>query len=133
MGMMRCRTCRKDKPSTSYSHSPDCNACRASDPATAEARQSATRARRLRQYGFTVEEYEDLLASQQGVCAICGGPPGARSLHVDHDHQTGENRGLLCHNCNIGLGNFRDDPDLLLAAAAYLIQASDRAGRALSV
>jgi hypothetical protein len=54
-------------------------------------------------------------------CAICHGPSvNARRLNRDHDHKTGRERGYLCHNCNIGLGNFKDDPALLAAAAAYL-------------
>lgn len=67
-----------------------------------------------------------MLAEQDGRCAICGEPPdpnGVRAssrLHVDHDHTTGENRSLLCTRCNQGLGYFRDDPDLIEAAARYI-------------
>lgn len=61
---------------------------------------------------------------QGGVCAICLGPPaeGDRGdrLHVDHDHVTGEVRGLLCSHCNTALGKFRDDPARLRRAAEYL-------------
>lgn len=80
----------------------------------------------LRKYGLTVEDYGRLLAGQGGVCAICGSPPNpdgvraASRLHPDHDHETGRNRALLCLNCNVGIGHFRDDPDLMQAAADYI-------------
>lgn len=77
---------------------------------------------------MTVDEYTSILASQGGTCAICHLPPSGirdnRSLHlaVDHDHAIGPNavRGLLCQHCNVGLGGFKDNPALLLAAIAYL-------------
>ena len=75
---------------------------------------------RSRLYGLTLEAYQDLFARQGGVCAICGAPPGNRALAVDHDHGSGEVRGLLCTRCNVGIGGFRDDPELLAAAIAYL-------------
>ena len=72
-------------------------------------------------YGLSLETYEGLLAAQNNGCAICGEPCGVRGkLSVDHDHQTGKVRGLLCHECNVGLGAFRDNPQRLLAAAEYL-------------
>ena len=72
-------------------------------------------------YGINDDQYYELLRSQGGVCAICLKTclTGQR-LSVDHDHKTGLVRGLLCHNCNHGLGKFKDDPELLLAAAKYL-------------
>lgn len=78
---------------------------------------------RWRNYGITRDEYTALLAAQKGVCAICGGDPGTSRggrFHVDHDHETGEVRGLLCASCNQGLGSFRDNPDYLAAAIRYL-------------
>ena len=75
---------------------------------------------RQRLYGLSTEAYQEMLASQGGVCALCGGTPGARALGVDHDHATGRIRGLLCSPCNTGIGNLRDDPDLLRKAIAYL-------------
>jgi hypothetical protein len=76
-----------------------------------------------RRYNMTLEQFDALLASQGGVCAICRNPPtdprGFRP-HVDHDHATGKVRGVLCWKCNSGLGSFRDSPDLLAAAIAYL-------------
>lgn len=55
-------------------------------------------------YGITEEQYLQLLAEQNGGCAICGKPPGKRQLAVDHCHKTGVIRGLLCGRCNLGLG-----------------------------
>ncbi|MFD6554575.1 endonuclease VII domain-containing protein [Streptomyces sp. NPDC058398] len=77
-------------------------------------------------YGLTLDEYAAMLARQDGRCAICGSPPdpdgvkAASRLHVDHDHATGAVRELLCNRCNMGVGYFRDDPDLLRAAAEYI-------------
>lgn len=76
-------------------------------------------------YGVSIEQWERLYREQDGKCAICGLPPGGddrrtNSLHLDHDHETGEVRRLLCHYCNLGLGAFKDDPALLIAAAEYL-------------
>jgi hypothetical protein len=74
-----------------------------------------------RKYGLTLEEYDALLEEQAGGCAICGGtnPSGFR-LAVDHNHETGEVRGLLCTNCNFVLGYSHDDPALLRKTIRYL-------------
>lgn len=74
-------------------------------------------------YGITPEIYDELLAAQGGVCAICRGGLNGKSkkyFSVDHDHATGRVRGLLCEACNFGLGKFRDSSDLLQKAAQYL-------------
>lgn len=77
-----------------------------------------------RQFGLTVAQYDEMLESQGGACAICRTTEpktnGNRSWCVDHDHETGRIRGLLCHDCNIGLGKFMDNPKFLEAALAYL-------------
>jgi len=78
----------------------------------------------LAEYGLTTQDYDRMLAAQQGSCAICREPPtGKRAnqvLHVDHDHITGKVRALLCVSCNHGLGKMKDSPALLPRAAAYL-------------
>lgn len=59
----------------------------------------------LRYYNLTLDEFNAMLLEQGGVCKICGGLPSkGKSLHVDHNHETGVVRGLLCQRCNIGLG-----------------------------
>jgi Recombination endonuclease VII len=73
-----------------------------------------------RTFGITQADYEALLARQGGGCAICGRTPGKVALHVDHDHETGDIRGLLCVGCNNALGQFHDDPGLLAIAADYV-------------
>jgi hypothetical protein len=73
-----------------------------------------------RTFGITQADYEALLERQGGGCAICSKPPGKIALHVDHDHMTGEVRGLLCVGCNNALGQFHDDPALLDRAIGYL-------------
>ena len=70
-----------------------------------------------RRYGISADEFDELVVQQGGVCAICGRPDPE---HVDHDHETGAVRGILCFNCNGGLGQFRDSIDSLLTAASYL-------------
>lgn len=79
-------------------------------------------ARSLRtNYGLTIDEYDFILATQDGRCAICEGRPRKYRLHVDHDHKTGEIRGLLCSRCNHKLlGSANDDPSRLRKAADYL-------------
>jgi hypothetical protein len=74
-----------------------------------------------RQYEITVDEYNEMLANQHGVCAICNTTcPSFDNLAVDHNHATGKVRGLLCKPCNTGLGAFKDRPDLLNLAIIYL-------------
>jgi hypothetical protein len=73
-------------------------------------------------YGITREEYDRMFAEQNGVCKICKEPEFhmGRLLSVDHCHETGKVRGLLCNSCNRGIGLFVDDPERLRKAATYL-------------
>jgi len=72
-------------------------------------------------YGITIEQYGEMLEAQGGVCAICREPcPSGKNLAVDHCHETGAVRGLLCARCNSGIGQFLDSPDRLRAAIGYL-------------
>ena len=74
----------------------------------------------LDRFGITPEDYKRMLAEQKGVCAICNKPDNKRRLSLDHYHETGQIRGLLCANCNHLLGNAQDNEDTLLAAIQYL-------------
>lgn len=81
------------------------------------------REQNLRKYGINSEQFEDLKRQQNGRCKICENIATygkGKKLHVDHDHITGKIRGLLCSNCNLGLGYFQDNRDLLNKAIAYL-------------
>tara|TARA_B100001741_G_scaffold171727_1_gene141746 strand:- start:43 stop:534 length:492 start_codon:yes stop_codon:yes gene_type:complete len=81
----------------------------------------------LKRYGLSVADYMDMTATQQGLCAICGNEcVRNKKLCVDHNHETGEVRELLCSKCNIGIGQFNDDPDLLKKAVRYLRRHSMR-------
>lgn len=74
-----------------------------------------------RRYNFSEAEYKAMLAAQGGVCAICEEPPTKERLHVDHNHVTGQVRGLLCRRCNLTLGFWNDEPKRFARAAAYLL------------
>jgi hypothetical protein len=94
------------------------------------------RRKQLRSHGLSVEQYEQMMVAQNGVCAICRRPERTprkrgvsgvlRALSVDHDHETDEVRGLLCHNCNLMLGYGDDDPARLRAGADYLEKAASK-------
>jgi len=77
-------------------------------------------------YGMTVEEYHFLLDQQNGLCASCGKPERAkirgklRPLAVDHNHEIGQVRGLLCSSCNSALGMLQDDPEQVRALLKYI-------------
>ncbi len=77
-------------------------------------------------YGLTADEYNRLLAKQKGRCAVCGGSSNSSrassdlSFCVDHDHITGQVRGLLCGSCNRAIGMLKDDPAIIEAAAQYV-------------
>jgi hypothetical protein len=70
------------------------------------------------------DTYSQLFQEQQGLCAICGSPENGRYVHLsmDHCHDTGRIRGLLCNNCNRGIGLLKDNPELLRKAASYVEQ-----------
>jgi hypothetical protein len=70
-----------------------------------------------RVYGLTPDDVSKMIDAQAGVCSICLDAPAE---HVDHDHVTGQVRGVLCFNCNVAIGQFKDDPWLLRRAIAYL-------------
>lgn len=94
-----------------------------------DRRRAIVRNCRLKsKYGITLDDFAVILASQNGVCALCGCAETHqdkwnspfRNLRVDHSHATGKVRGLLCHHCNAGLGHFKDSPELLARASTYL-------------
>jgi hypothetical protein len=125
--MKCCPDCGETKPLDEFPRNKNskdgrhtyCKPCHnARGKATYERLYGGTRHYHLRRrYGIGADEFDDLVRRQGGACAICGRPDPE---HVDHDHETGEVRGILCFNCNGGLGQFRDSIEALLAAAVYL-------------
>ena len=80
------------------------------------------RKERLKRYGITQEEYNKILDRQDGKCAICRIQFGStkRSFAVDHNHETNEVRGILCHRCNQAIGLLREDPAIIARAISYV-------------
>lgn len=138
-----CTRCRQEKPVAAFGVSRQGvggpvyrTRCRQCQSAAAQqwhwenADRSAANRRRqdLAKYGLTLEQYEVMLDEQGGVCAICGqDEPAAHGrtgkkflLSVDHCHETGRVRGLLCQKCNRAVGLLGDRVDLLEKAIAYL-------------
>jgi hypothetical protein len=92
-----------------------------------ESRRRANRKTTAGRYGLTHEQYEGMHEAQGGVCKICKKPETCKGnngeikmLAIDHSHETGEVRGLLCNNCNRAIGLLGDDVDTLLNAVEYL-------------
>lgn len=78
-------------------------------------------------YGITLDSYEEMLEKQDRKCYICGNEANynGKPLYVDHCHDSGKVRKLLCQHCNSGLGMFRDNPELLIKAADYVKEHND--------
>lgn len=92
-----------------------------------ESRERRRQLQVLAHYGLTTAEYQSLFTKQGGVCAICELPETAqtkyghiRNLHVDHDHETGVVRGLLCSKCNTAIGLLKDDASIIQKALDYV-------------
>ncbi|MFG3249139.1 endonuclease VII domain-containing protein [Streptomyces sp. NPDC048187] len=115
-GHKLCRTCGEIKPHSEWTRNRSasdglatlCKSCKA-----AQGRAGHLK----RQYGITEAQRDALIAGQGGVCCICLAAPAA---HVDHCHETGRVRGVLCFSCNAALGQFKDRPDAIRRAAAYV-------------
>jgi hypothetical protein len=71
-------------------------------------------------YGITLEDYKNILNKQNGKCAICGEPSINKRFSVDHNHTTGKVRGLLCNNCNTGIGLLKENLEIIQRALLYL-------------
>ncbi len=136
-GMKWCRDCGEVKPLEEFVVSKKaggrgtyCKPCQ--NARTYESRQrlhGGSREYHLRRrYGIGVKAFEEMLEGQDGKCLICEKPAPE---HVDHDHETGKVRGILCFNCNQGLGNFRDDMRSLIRAVNYLMRGSSWSGKGL--
>lgn len=133
----KCSQCKKLKPLSDYykdSRKSDgldtrCKDCvkksqsRSRRNKTKEEKKLLNRKKHVATYGLTIESYQKLEDAQNNKCKICGAEGGdcrMSRLRIDHCHETGEVRGLICHKCNVGLGQFRDDLDLLKEAVKYL-------------
>jgi phage terminase large subunit-like protein len=116
-----CTKCGEDKPLESFHRQRSGKHGRLATCKVCEIERSRSRHYK-KTYSISVKEYDDMVEKQQGACAICGthqdDPP--KRLYVDHDHETGAVRGLLCMHCNAGLGHFRDSQGLMLRAIKYL-------------
>lgn len=99
---------------------PLCGACHRIFPQWLERALRAAR-RNYSKYGITVADYWQLYRAQMGMCAICQNRRrGMRGLVIDHDHETGRVRALLCAKCNSAIGLLADDPEIIRSAADYL-------------
>lgn len=108
-----CTTCKQEKPETEFGKhklgksgiNPRCKKCHAGD-------------RRRLKHGIGVKDFQELALRQQNRCAICD---LEKKLYLDHNHSTGNIRGLLCLNCNTGIGSLKDNPDILERARDYIL------------
>ena len=109
MSTKTCKSCARDLPLSAFHkdrqwHRSRCKQCR-------------TAHKRATEYNLSPEAYDALLEEQGGGCGICGSD---ERLVVDHCHETGATRGILCSTCNRAVGMFHDNPDLLLRAVDWL-------------
>lgn len=119
-----CRICGESKPIESFSFRNDNKKYRTACKSCHSKQTNAGR------YNVTIKYVQELKQAQGGCCAICGSHESDLSheafvhspLVIDHDHDTGEVRGLLCPSCNVILGHAKDNPQILLNAVSYLVK-----------
>lgn len=112
----RCKKCCKGQARRAW--------WRKRSPEVRHRRRLQSRKTNLRiKFGLSWEQFSAMIAAQNGCCAICKNSidfEAKKAYGVDHDHVSGKVRAILCTTCNLGLGSFQDDPELLTAAANYL-------------
>jgi hypothetical protein len=128
-----CNDCKQDKDPEEFpcnrrarsGRGAYCKPCHnARNRATIKRLYGNTRHYHLKQrFGIGAAEVDAMIAAQGGLCACCCEKP---AVHVDHDHKTGKVRAILCEPCNGGLGQFKDDPQTIRNAIAYLKRAKER-------
>lgn len=122
--MINCRMCGQDKDSSAFD--PGRRQCKECRNLRKRPNRQGRKGRAYRfqyNYGITIEQYDQMIIDQNGVCKMCKRPGSGRwnnKLVVDHCHVTGKIRGLLCDKCNKGLGQFEDKIEVLEAAVQYL-------------
>lgn len=127
----QCKQCRNERTVKYYKDNPD----KAKDKnerqrknrkdfySSQEGIKSSRRSHLKRRFNMTIDQYDEMAEKQNHKCAICNESEvysRNKFLCVDHDHKTGERRGLLCNKCNRGLGLFKDDQETLIKAIQYL-------------
>lgn len=137
LGEKTCKVCGQSKSFADFAvhggcrdgFRPDCKQCTAKYQKTQRKNYRGPISRRYtlkKNFGITEQQYADMLASQNGKCAICGLKKSSTKisnfLSVDHDHETGAIRGLLCAPCNTGIGMLKDNPSLLQKGIDYLLK-----------
>jgi len=135
----RCSKCKRSKlisdfhvhPRGKFGRHPRCKTCRSAygkiyfkrERTKILRKQAAKRYElghgRLRRYGLTRQSYENMVQNQNGKCAICKQPA---KLCVDHNHETGQVRALLCCTCNLGFGAFKENPNVISSALDYALK-----------
>ena len=138
--MKTCSSCKNAKPASQFildsryrgGYKHQCRECinarRKRNGRYGETQEQRRKWSLAKTHGITPEDYDGLLAKQNGTCAICFSFPlcgPGRRLHIDHDHKTGVIRGLLCSRCNTALGLMKDSSERILSAAVYLITKSE--------
>jgi len=115
--MKTCSRCKEEKPFEAY-----CKRSDAKDGLQYHCKSCDTKGHRKERYGINPEEYNQMYVDQEGKCHICETHEDnlPRVLCVDHCHETGAVRGLLCRHCNLALGMFKDNPKLLQRALQYV-------------
>lgn len=131
MNYQTCRKCNVNKPLSEFynnEHSKRCKECERERKKLERQKRSHHRTdknkRLKKQYGISIEQYEEILVNQNNLCSICKEEDVSKykTLNVDHCHKTGQIRGLLCQGCNLGLGHFKDNIKILEQAIKYLEQ-----------
>lgn len=134
-GLKRCPMCEEIKPFDAYNSNAArydglrsiCRACQSIEDKRYREQNPDQHAdwQMKSRYGISRADYDALLAKQNNRCAACGDElQGGRFQHIDHCHESGTVRGILCINCNLALGYLKDDPERITGLLAYIISAS---------